>query len=864
MATSASGAAKADDGVKFTITVQCIMGGEKRAVSYTVFKRTLMSQVFDSSVQFFKLDPAQVILVVKNKVAITHKCVEDYRLADKSVLDLIHLKEAPTIELTLKDQADNSMAITASTYHPLSDVVKTFCKHLGEETGFSDLYHGGIALDLDASPASIGLKTGEQLFCYCYKAACKQHWISVGKPEQAKSLRFIKFYFSDWKYGYKTFPIFRHDISTPMEVLIKTFCAWRGLDYEQTGFLYSYTYKQVQQGDTATNKALADGDTILAYSRQELQGRLWDAILAGSCSQVLDLLDQGAELSTSIGPEEWGKHPLHAAVANGHVELVRLLLQGGPGTDREQQLSHQHQNVDAAGPGQQLHGGGKEAVVAAGAGASAGDISGCRESKSGSGPPGGAAGDGAEMSADDSGGEGDGVGEATAGSACCRRASSGGPGTGHTGGTIGGGGGCSSHSIRLTGACGPCDPNQLDYASDPPLWHAVENNLVGLVELLLAAGATAADIPQKEGRLKDQAGTGYSACPHAARKGHAETLRVLLAAGANPWMPDADGYTAYDYALDHAKPPAVVAALLEGDPRFSEMQQGFQAAYQRMCQMLKRTQRYPALGCPCRTCNSLLEIRAPETEASRLVREQIGCVALVRAVQAGGPQCTEVMELLLKHGALLDGQDYDGRTALHQAIRYNRLAEAAWLTSKGAHLDIPDFEGLLPLHQAGCSGFFDITRLLVNAGAPLNLHTIKYVPQDQLDGQAKKQAEGLLGSKKAKRKQQLDVSGLSTIGGNSPLALAIRHGHGAIVEYLLSQNAVFDLKNAADSSAFHAALDKGSAAIAGLLLQHINKKAVTSGVPGTGGPSGGGGGNSSRSPTAGKGGGSSAREREKE
>lgn len=99
-----------------------------------------MSQVFDSSVQFFKLDPAQVcrrtragfrvdclnckrtfvatcwphmqtqlldraalpvgilcvaqvILVVKNKVALTHKCVEDYRLSDKSVLDLIHLKE---------------------------------------------------------------------------------------------------------------------------------------------------------------------------------------------------------------------------------------------------------------------------------------------------------------------------------------------------------------------------------------------------------------------------------------------------------------------------------------------------------------------------------------------------------------------------------------------------------------------------------------------------------------------------------------------------------------------------------------------------------------------------------------------------
>ncbi len=189
-----------------------------------------------------------------------------------------------------------------------------------------------------------------------------------------------------------------------------------------------------------------------------------------------------------------------------------------------------------------------------------------------------------------------------------------------------------------------------------------------------------------------------------------------------------------------------------------------------------------------------------------------------------------LLTLCVAAACLSARQDYDGRTALHQAIRYNRLAEAAWLVSKGAHLDVPDFEGLLPLHQvgsasavasaaphaavtichapltrfspacrhrgpslhsqAGCSGFCDITKLLVTAGAPLNLHTIKYVSQEALDAQAKKQAEAHPpGSKKqAKRKQQqLDVSGLTTIGGNSPLALAIRHGHGAIVEYLLSQ-----------------------------------------------------------------------------
>ncbi len=35
--------------------------------------------------------------------------------------------------------------------------------------------------------------------------------------------------------------------------------------------------------------------------------------------------------------------------------------------------------------------------------------------------------------------------------------------------------------------------------------------------------------------------------------------------------------------------------------------------------------------------------------------------------------------------------------------------------------------------------------------------------------------------------------------------------------------ATFDLKNPADSSAFHAALDRGAAAVASKLLQHLNK-----------------------------------------
>lgn len=150
--------------------------------------------------------------------------------------------------------------------------------------------------------------------------------------------------------------------------------------------------------------------------------------------------------------------------------------------------------------------------------------------------------------------------------------------------------------------------------------------------------------------------TSYAAVPHAARKGHVGVLRLLLQRGGDPWAHDSDGYTAYDYVIDQGRHPDVLAVLLEHDQAFARQQQQFQSQYARMCQLLKRTQRFPALGCACRTCGSVVEIRSAETDASRLARDSIGCVALVRAVQAGGQHSVAIMQMLLQHGALIDGQ----------------------------------------------------------------------------------------------------------------------------------------------------------------------------------------------------------------
>lgn len=224
---------------------------------------------------------------------------------------------------------------------------------------------------------------------------------------------------------------------------------------------------------------------------QELQGRLWDAILAGTCPKVLDLLDQGAELTTSIGPEEWGKHPLHAAVANGHVELVKLLLngQGLPGAQGQGQGSS-----GASGQQQQQQGQGQAAQQVPQPG-----LVQQQGMKPGMGP--GRQRGSQQHLGDHQGqqpdhyvpaavaqGQQEGGDRQAAGWA----------------GAVGGSSACGSGDPGSVGVCGNggCDPNQMDYASDPPLWHAVENNLVDLVGLLLAHGATAADLPPRDGRPK--------------------------------------------------------------------------------------------------------------------------------------------------------------------------------------------------------------------------------------------------------------------------------------------------------------------------------------------------------------------------
>lgn len=80
-----------------------------------------------------------------------------------------------------------------------------------------------------------------------------------------------------------------------------------------------------------------------------------------------------------------------------------------------------------------------------------------------------------------------------------------------------------------------------------------------------------------------------------------------------------------------------------------------------------------------------------------------------------------LVELLLHHGANINERTYMGKTALSVAVLHNQVKTAACLISQGADLDILDTEGQSPLSISIKFGHVEATKLLLRSGATHNL-----------------------------------------------------------------------------------------------------------------------------------------------
>ena len=99
------------------------------------------------------------------------------------------------------------------------------------------------------------------------------------------------------------------------------------------------------------------------------------------------------------------------------------------------------------------------------------------------------------------------------------------------------------------------------------------------------------------------------------------------------------------------------------------------------------------------------------------VRDEGGNTSLMSAALDGQ---TETVKALLRNGADVNAQNFEGRTALMFAVINLRTDTVKTLLQFGADVNVQGHCGCTPLTLAACCGDIGITQALLNSGADAN------------------------------------------------------------------------------------------------------------------------------------------------
>ena len=208
------------------------------------------------------------------------------------------------------------------------------------------------------------------------------------------------------------------------------------------------------------------------------------------------------------------------------------------------------------------------------------------------------------------------------------------------------------------------------------LHRAVATGQTEIVENLLAYAQCPLDIPERH--------MGRTPLHLAANKGHGDIIRLLLGAGANPFLEDQQ----QKRPLDLASTPAALAALqaVTLNPSCALHQAIQQGAALRAARLIA--------ACPSLRTHVDSRGRSP----------------LFLALAAGR---MEVIDAILAAGISLTASDHAGQYPLHEAVSRGNSLLVARLLEAGADVQCRDGQGFTPLHLAAGAG--DATRMLLPA-----------------------------------------------------------------------------------------------------------------------------------------------------
>ncbi|KAK3990419.1 ankyrin repeat-containing domain protein [Cladorrhinum sp. PSN332] len=260
-----------------------------------------------------------------------------------------------------------------------------------------------------------------------------------------------------------------------------------------------------------------------------------------------------------------------------------------------------------------------------------------------------------------------------------------------------------------------------------PLWLASQQGYTAIVSRLLALGANPNSASLKSGRTP---------LHQASQNGKEEIVRLLLDKnaivdageedGATPlWLAAQGGYSGIvKLLLSRGANPNVKSVKNKRSPLHQASQSGhFEAV------------------------TVLLENGAVPDST-----EEDGWSALMMACQEGH---LNIISALLDRGAQINLLEKDGATGLWMAAQQGHTAVVEFLLKKGARQLATHMAKRMPIHQAAQNNHVEALKLLVEHGADINCRS-----------DANKQT-----------------------GGITPLWLASQGGHDAIVEYLIEKGA---------------------------------------------------------------------------
>lgn len=99
----------------------------------------------------------------------------------------------------------------------------------------------------------------------------------------------------------------------------------------------------------------------------------------------------------------------------------------------------------------------------------------------------------------------------------------------------------------------------------------------------------------------------------------------------------------------------------------------------------------------------------------------------------------DVVRLLLKRGADIEGKDQVGRTALHVACDNNNRSTALELLDLGANVNAVDKKGNSSLHYCAQKNFAPIARLLLDRGIDTEIENVDTLTASKIAMEKKNQ-----------------------------------------------------------------------------------------------------------------------------